>query len=368
MPRLTRKRILIGAVALMVLALLVWSFLPEPVPVQTATVSRGALAVIIEEEGRTEVVERFAITAPVAAFVRRIELEAGDAVTAGQAVAALEPPRTPVLAPAERAEAAARVRAAEAAAASAATERDRLARLVESDAATRQALDQAIAEAERADAELAAARAALRGTEGQANLPVADVLRSPVAGRVLTVRRRSEGNVLPGDTLLVIGDIDALEIRADVLSQDAVRIHPGTRVRLDQWGGEEELEAVVTRVEPQAFTTISSLGVEEQRVVVVASLAAPPGRLGAGYRVLARFVVWQGENVLQVPSAALFRVGDGWAAFVVEDGRARRRTVTIGQQAGLQTQVVDGLAEGEAVVVHPSNEIDDGVRVEAAGS
>jgi HlyD family secretion protein len=184
---------------------------------------------------------------------------------------------------------------------------------------------------------------------------------------VLAVRRRSEGQVLPGDTLVVIGDTRRLELRADVLSQDAVRIHPGTRVLIEQWGGQGALTARVTRVEPQAHTVVSSLGVEEQRVNVLAALEgqAPPAGLGSGFRVLARFVVWEGNDVLQVPSSALFRSDSGWAVFVVVGGRAARRPVTIGQQAGLTTELVSGLQEGEQVVAHPGNDVEDGVRVSA---
>ncbi|HEX9108646.1 MAG TPA: HlyD family efflux transporter periplasmic adaptor subunit, partial [Longimicrobiales bacterium] len=192
---------------------------------------------------------------------------------------------------------------------------------------------------------------------------------APAAGRVLAVRRRSEGQVNPGDTLVVVGSTNALEIRADVLSEDAVRIRPGTRVVVDQWGGDAPLEAVVRRVEPQGFTQVSSLGVEEQRVPVVAQLTSPAaawsGRLGSGYRVLARFVVWSSPSALQLPTSALFRTGSGWAVFVVQDGRARRREVTIGHQTGLSTEILSGVREGEQVIVHPGNEIEDGVRVDA---
>jgi HlyD family secretion protein len=237
-------------------------------------------------------------------------------------------------------------------------------------ASTQQALDRAESEATRAAAELAAAQAALRRTEERAPLTVQHVLRAPIAGRVLSVARESEGQVNPGDTLLMIGDARNLEVRVDVLSEDAVRMHPGTRVSIEQWGGAAPLEAVVRRIEPQGFTKVSSLGVEEQRVNVVATLTSPAeqwANLGAGYRVLARFVIWEEPSVLQVPSSALFRVGDddGWAAFVVEAVRARRRTVTIGHEAGLRTEVLSGLNEKDVVILHPENAVKDGVRVEA---
>jgi HlyD family secretion protein len=369
MFRITRKHIVLGVVAVVVLAALIWSFLPKPIPVQTAVVHRGPLQVIVEEEARTEVTDRYTVSSPVTAWVRRIGLVAGDSVAIGQPLAYLEPPRTPVLDPSGRTSAEARVRAAEAAASHAGTERARLERLAASGAATRQALEQAVSDAERADAELEAARAALRGASGADNLAVEEVLRSPVAGRVLSVPSRSARQVNPGEPLLVVGNTETLEVHADVLSQDAVRIRPGTRALLEQWGGEDALEAVVSRVEPQGFTSVSSLGVEEQRVRVVALIESPPvrwnGSLGAGYQVLARFIVWHGEDVLQIPSAALFRVGEAWSTFVVESGRAVRRTVRIGQQAGLDTQVLDGLQEGDEVIVHPGNTIEEGVAVRA---
>jgi HlyD family secretion protein len=368
MIQITGRRVLVAGAALLVLAAMVYMFLPDPVPVQTATVRRGPMQVILEEEGRTEVADRYAVTAPVTAYLRRIELETGDPVEAGQPVARLEPPRTPVRDPSGRAEAEARVRAAEATSNRAIADRERTERLVAGGAATPQALEQAISEAERATAELEAARATLARSGGEAPLEVAEVLRAPVAGRVLALGRRSAGQVNPGDTLVVIGDTEQLEIRVDVLSQDAVRLRAGTPVLLEQWGGETPLQAVVRRVEPQGFTSISSLGVEEQRVGVVAGFESPAAAwadsLGAGYRVLARFVVWQADDVLQVPSSALFRVGEEWAVFVVEDDRAVRRTVTLGQQSGLVAQVTDGLSEGEVVIVHPSNDVEDGIEVD----
>jgi HlyD family secretion protein len=350
-----------------VLLLVVYAFLPKPVPVRTATVGRGPLEVTVEEEGRTEVVDRYDITAPVAGFLRRIELKAGDPVRQGQPVARLEPPHAPILDPRAHTEAAERVRAAQATAAKAAARRDRVARLAADGAATPEALEQATSEAERTSAELKAAEAALSRNERRPPPEVHRVITSPVAGRILSVPRQSEGPVNAGETLLVIGDARRLEVRVDVLSQDAVRMHPGTRVRVEQWGGDAPLEAVVKRVEPQGFTKVSSLGVEEQRVNVVATLTSPPdlwARLGSGYRVLARFVLWAEPSVLQVPASALFRTSDGWAAFAVENGRARRRPVTVGQQAALRAQVATGLDEGTEVILHPSNAVQDGVRVE----
>lgn len=391
MKRLSRKHILWIVGGVILVGFIVYGFLPDPVSVQTAHVERGPLRVLIEEEGETRVVSDFTVTAPVTAYMRRIELEAGDPVQAGQPLVALEPPRTPDEDPRTRRQMATRVeaaraavaqaieqaRAAEAAAQQAVEERNRLARLEEAGAATRQALERADAEARQASAALegasatvAAARAELAATEAALQPaptegPVQQVIRAPASGRVLAVHRRSAGPVTPGEPLLEVGDTGRLEVRVDVLSQDAVRIPHGGRVLFDQWGGNAVLQGTVERIEPQAFTRVSALGVEEQRVMVIASLpmlteAAP---LGSGYRVLAQFVVWEGDNVLQVPSGALFRVDDGWGVFVIEGGRAVRREVSIGQRSGLTVQILDGLTENDLVIVHPDDRISEGVRV-----
>jgi HlyD family secretion protein len=378
--RPTRRQAILGGIAIVVLLGIVFMFLPDAVPVQTAAVGEGPLQVIVEEEGQTRVVDRYVITSPVAAFARRIDLEVGDAVTAGQPVVRLEPPRATILDPRAQTEAAARVAAARAslgqadvAAAQATAELERVERLHAAGAATRQTLEQTTAEAARAmgardaaRAELRAAQAAQPTATGAGRLPAEESIRAPASGRVLAVHVRSEGHIQPGEPLIEVGNTEQLQIEADVLSQDAVRIGPGARVLLEQWGGDHALEAVVSQVDPQGFTRVSALGVEERRVRVIADITSPQElypRLGPGYRVLARFVVWEQPNVLQVPSASLFRHGDGWAVFVVEGGRARLRTVTIGQQAGLATQVVEGLHPGEVVIVHPGNDVEDGVRV-----
>ena len=378
MRRLNRKKVIRIGLALLVVALLIYGFWPEAIPVQTASVTRGPLQVTIEVEGETQAEERFVVSAPVAAYVRRIDLEPGDGVTAGQTVAELEAPRAAILDPRSRAEAQARVDAAragadraQAAAALAVEERDRVRRLAAEEAATGQAREQAEAEAEQAVAardaavaELQAALAAVAGGGGDQG--VRTVVTAPITGRVLTVHHKSAGTVNPGEPLLELGDTDRLEVAVDVLSQDAVRIHPGTRVLLSQWGGEPELEASVTRIAPQGFTDVSALGVEERRVEVVAGIVSPPAlwsSLGAGYRVLARFVIWESDNVLQVPTSALFRADDGWAAFVIENDRAARRAITVGHRSGLHAEVLSGLAEGEEVIVHPGNEVEDGSRV-----
>lgn len=394
-----RRRIILIAGGVLVLALVVYGFLPDPVPVETTVVRRGSLEVIVEEEGETRLKNRYVVSSPVSAFARRIELEEGDPVRQGQPLVYLEPPRAQLLDVRSRAEAEARVDAAratveqaednalaaEAAAQRATEEYERIQRLHESGSATDRTLEETRSEAAQADARLRAARAAvetaradlqsavttLRATDATTAHPVQEVLRAPAAGRVLQIHRKSAGLVSPGDPIIEIGDTGDLELHIDVLSQDAVRIVPGTRVLIDQWGGDRILDAVVDRIEPQGVTTVSSLGVEEKRVNVVArfaSLENYPAGLGTGYRVLARFVIWEGDNVLIVPTSALFRTEGGWSVFVVEGGRAVRRDVDVGQQSGLAAQIRSGLTEEEVVIVNPPNEIEEGTRVEPIGN
>lgn len=393
---LRRLLLLLGAVG--VVALVVWGFTPRPPLVDIALAARAPLQVTIEEEGRTRVRDRFVVSAPVPGFKHRLELEVGDAVQAGQVLAVIEPLRSAALDPRSRAEAQARVaaaqaalqqaeaavRAAEADAALAEAELERVRRLAEQGATTRARLDEAEARArataasrrsaefgvEVARHQLEAARATLAyaaedGGEGGAEaVPVT----SPVAGRVLKLVQESEGVVAAGAPLVEVGDPSALEVEVEVLSSDAVRLGPDTRVLLERWGGDAPLEGRVSRVEPVGFTKVSALGVEEQRVLVIVDITSPPGswrRLGDGYRVEAVFVLWEGQDVLQVPQSALFPTIDGrWGAFVIgPEQTVERRVLAVGQRNGLQAQVLDGLAAGERVVTHPPEALADGGRV-----
>ncbi len=377
---MTKKRAILGGLGLLVLVALVLLFMPERIPVETAAVTRGPLQVLVDEEGETRVLDEYVVTAPVAAYIRRIQLEPGDPVEAGQVIVRLEPPRDQIPDPRARAELEARVETAraqlaeaEVTAATATAELERIERLVAAEAATPRALETATAEAARAMAALEAARAELEAAEaalqtaaGAPALPVADELRAPASGRVLVVHRRSEGQVTPGEPLLEVGDTERLEVASEVLSQDAVRIRPGARVVLDEWGGQRPLEGRVRQLDPRGFTRVSALGVEERRVRVLVDVVSPPAEyagLGAGYQVLARFVVWEHPATLRAPTGAIFRRGDAWAAFVIEGGRARLRDVVIGEEAGLAVQVLSGLEEGDVVIVHPGNEVEHGVRV-----
>jgi HlyD family secretion protein len=387
-----RRRIVIGAIALLVAAGVAYGFRPQPIEVDTAVVRRGPLQVAIEQEGRTRVVDRYIVTAPVAGFARRISLDPGDAVAQGATLAELEPARADPLDARQRAQASARVGAASstvqadvqragAAASAAALAQNELLRieaLRKTGYATAADLDRSASAAARAVAdlrsaifavatarhELAAAQMALEyaGSAGGAPLPV----RSPVAASVLRIPHKSEGPVAAGQALIEIGDPRTLEVEVDLLSADAVRVHPGTAVLFERWGGPGALKGVVRVVEPSGFTKVSALGVEEQRVWVIVALTSPPPewqRLGDAYRVEARLIVWEANDVLQLPASALFRDGEGWAAFVVEQGKARKRQVKVGQGNGLQTELVSGIAAGATVLVHPDDRIHDGVGV-----
>lgn len=391
-----RARIGMLATAAIVAAGLVYGFMPRAVPVDVAEVTRGPLTVTVEEEGKTRVRERYLVSAPVAGFARRIDLKAGDAVAAGQVLAVIEPARSVALDPRTRAQAQAQVSAAQAAlaatqedarAAAAATqlaqqERVRAESLRQSNFVSAQALDTARTAETRARAAEQAAQYAVRvarfdletaaaAAASNARLQrggAADVLqvRSPVAARVLGLQHESEGPVVAGQLLLELGNPESLEAEVEVLSTDAVRIAAGSKVVLDRWGGDRPIEGRVRVVEPGGFTKISALGVEEQRVRVIVDFTSPReawARLGDGYRVEARFVLWEGKDVQQLPTSALFRHGKGWAAFRLDGSRARLTPVEIGQRAGLASQVLSGLKAGDRVVAHPDETIRDGVRV-----
>jgi len=390
-----RRRIVLTLIGVLVLWGLFLGFRPQAVEVDIGKASRAPLRVVIEQEGRTRVVDRYVINAPVNGYARRIKLDVGDAVQRGATLVQLEPLRAEVLDVRRRAEAEARVAAAEDsvsaaeqrtnAAVSNATlaqkELQRVHALRVAGHVSAAADDRATSEAERSAAELKSAQFAVAtarheleavrtmlnySASGKADHPVA--VRAPVAGQVLKIPHQSEGTVMAGQPLIEIGDPRALEVEVDVLSADAVRIHPGTRVLFERWGGEGTLEGKVSKIEPGGFTKVSALGVEEQRVWVIIALTSPREqwqRLGDSYRVEASFILWEANDVLQIPASALFRNGNGWAAFAVEQGKAVKRSVEIGQRNGLSAQVVSGIKEGEQVIVHPDDRVQQEVRVKA---
>jgi HlyD family secretion protein len=390
-----RRRVFVISVGVVVAAAIFYGFLPKPVSVDVVNASRGPLRVTVEEEGRTRVKDRFVLSAPVAGYLRRIDLEVGDRVTKGQQVALLEPLRATVLDPRSRAEAEAAVSAARAtldaakekaraAAADADYARDneaRMKQLSDSGYIAQSDLDQAVAASRKAeamrlsaDAAVLAAKADLERTESVLGYSAAErttsgktvVLRSPASGRVLRLHRESEGVVAAAEPLIDIGNPGNLEVKAEVLSADAVKLHPGTEVLFERWGGERPLQGTVRVVEPSGFTKISSLGVEEQRVNVIVDISSHAElwkQLGDGYRLDATFIIWEGGDVLQVPASALFRKGDGWALFTMENGRAKMAPVEVGRRNGIAAEIAKGLPEGAPVITNPDDNIRDGVRV-----
>ncbi len=385
--RITRQTVWWGAAALVGVLLLWLVARPSAVPVDIATATPGPLRVTIDEEARTRVRDRYVVTAPIAGIVARIAVEPGDAVPRGGVVARMT---AMPLDPRGRAQAVARLsgagdarRAAEAAVAQARealaqTRRDReravqLARqnLTSPEERERAELAEALAAKELEAAEFRARAAAHDVEAARAALLAADAsgaaavlaLRSPVAGVVLRVPERSERAVPAGEPLLEVGNCGDLEVVADLLSSDAVRVRPGALMLVEDWGGDSALTARVRRVEPGGFTKISALGVEEQRVHVVADLGTCPAALGDAYRVEARIVLWEADSVLKVPATALFRSGDAWAVFAVGGGRARERVVGVGHRNAFEAEIVDGLAAGAVVVRHPGDRVRDGVRV-----
>ena len=371
------------------------SFIPRPILVDTALVKSGPFRVSIEEEGRTRVKDRYIVSAPVAGYLRRIEVHVGDPVEKDQEVAFLKPLPSTVLDPRSRAEAEARVAAAKAALSVAVenvnaaeaerqyveSEQQRLEKLYKDNNISLEALQASQAKFRKARAneqsaqfsvdiarfELEAAQAVLSySAASNGSVPDMVPIKSPVRGRILKLIHESEGVVNAGEALLEIGNPLSLEIEVDVLSRDAVRISPGTKVEFKRWGKDEVLNGVVRTVEPVGFTKISALGVEEQRVLVINDITSPIelwDRLGDGYRVEAEFILRQDENTLQVPTSALFHFQDGWAVFMVADGRARLRKVKPGQRSGFTTEILSGLEEDTAVVIHPSDSVEDGSRV-----
>lgn len=384
--RVPRQKILLAAGALAALAAAAWLLMPEPVVVEVASVESGPLRVTVDEDGEIRAHDRYAVAAPVAGRLLRIELEEGDAVTAGQLVARLAPlplsarerdelrARLAAAAALER-EAEARLRHARADLDQARRERARTDRLIAGGFLSPQSAEQArVAEAGAAEeaqaaahharaaaADVAAARAGLVAMAADGGAVVA--VGTPVAGQVLRVVEENERVLAAGAPILIVGDPRRYEAVVDVLSADAVRIRPGMTVLLEQWGGDAALRGKVRRVEPAAFTKVSALGVEEQRVNVIVDVDPLPPGLGDGFRVEARIVVAEQADVVKVPVSALFRRGDGWAVFVVDKGRVHLREVRVGIRNGSEARVEQGLSAGGRVVRHPGGSLADGVRV-----
>ncbi len=399
-----RRPLGITLLLLTVAALVSFGFWPRPLEVDLASVSRGAMEVVLEQEGRTRLKDIYHLTAPVNGSLIRIEHEPGDTVHTKDVLARIAPlaaealdPRSQALNLAQKDVALAALsaaeadrQAAEADARHTQAEAERARRLHRQDHTliSAQELDRLQA-AERASAarlrsaqfrvevshhevRLVEARLAppsdpLDPTPGESRTPWLEIT-APVDGLILRRHRESAGPVNRGEPLFDIGDPASLEIEVDVLTPDAVRLHPGQPVRLERWGGDEPLTGHVRVVEPGGFTKVSALGVEEQRTWVIVDPDPGPAalaRLGDAYRIEAHFIVWHAEDVLKVPASALFREGAQWQVYRVEAGLARAVPVRIGQHNGFEAEVIEGLNEGDQVITHPGDTVRDGTRVTA---
>jgi len=386
----------IVVVSLLIILLMVWGFWPKPVLIESTIVKRAPLTISIEEDGRTRVMDRYIIAAPVNGMTCRMHLKVGDEVTQGQTLLGITPLASQVLDARSRAQAEAKVASAKSAlqaaqeqvqsisvaAQQAKDDVKRYQPLLTKGLISQETFDKAQTTALSSAANKRSARfrvdvaqheleAAITTLEYSAANPNSDnkekvIVTSPIDGKILKVSRQCKGPVTTGEAMLEIGDPSALEVEVDLLSADAVKIKPGMTVLFDRWGGEQALEGLVRIVEPVGFTKVSALGVEEQRVLIISDFTSPFEqwqRLGDGYRVEASFILWHEESVLQVPSSSLFRYKEGWAVFAVEDGIATRKTITIGQRNGLTAQILSGLNVNDKIINHPSEAIEDGVSI-----
>ncbi|TVR10993.1 MAG: HlyD family efflux transporter periplasmic adaptor subunit [Salinarimonadaceae bacterium] len=374
-----------------------WALRPQPIDVDVATVAAGPFEVLVEEDGVTRIRDVYTVSAPVAGALQRPPRRVGDEVRANETILAVIEPSAPGFldlrtervseAALEAARAGVRLaeaqlRQAEAERAFAEADLARAFELSRREAISSRALDQARLAAQTAATSVASAEATLEvrrrelasaeatliqpGAVAQTGASCCINVLSPVDGRVLRVHVDSEQVVQAGTSLIEVGDPRDLEVVVDLLSRDAVRITPGAEARIEGWGGETALAARVARVEPTAITRVSALGIEEQRVRAVLAFEgdlADGGRLGHNFRVVVRIVAWRADDVVAAPVGALFRQGDEWAVFVVEEGRAALRPIRIGERNNRYVRVVGGLSAGERIVLHPGDAIIDGAAV-----
>ena len=389
------RKLLLWGFSIGLIGLVIYGLKAKPIPVETAAVTRGPLTVSVLEEGKTRIRNRYVVAAPVSGNMRRVALKAGDPVKANETVlTVIEPGLAPLLDARSQAQAEARVQgvgaarmqaeqsleAARTAARFAKAGWDRVKSsaiqgsisITDRDNIEREALmrERELRAAEFAlkvaDFELAQAKAALLQLTTPAAAGSTVEVRAPVSGRVLKVQQESAMIVAAGTPLLEIGDPADLEIEAEILSRDAVAIRAGAEVQVEQWGGDAPLKARVRRIEPAAFTKVSALGVEEQRVIVLCDLDSPPESarvLGDRYRVEVRVAVWHDADVLLVPSGALFREGREWKTFILSSGKAVKVVVKTGRTDGKSTQVLGGLKANDLVLMHPPDVVADGSEV-----
>lgn len=383
----SRKKILLIVIALLsAIILVVWILTPAPLRLQFIRAEKATLSVSVDNEGIVRVRDAFIVASPIAATIERITLRTGDTVTRGDTVAWLLPLSIDLqtkdqtlarlqAAQARWSEATLQQREAEIIHELAKHELERKKILVRDHFISPQALDQLIASESTARAGVSTAQARTKAAQASITEMRAAVntftraaerktpVLAPASGRVLSINQQSERTIAAGLPLMTIGDPTQVEAVVDVLSIDAVKIRPGMRMLLRDWGGDTPLEARVRLVEPVAFTKISALGIEEQRVNVIADPVGPPWPLGDGYRIQARIVLWQQDAVLKLPGSSVFRVGNEWHIFVAENDHARERTVVIGQRNRDDVQIISGLREGEQVIRFPSRQVSDGARI-----
>ncbi|MBI1842842.1 MAG: efflux RND transporter periplasmic adaptor subunit [Verrucomicrobia bacterium] len=378
-PRAGRWITWVGGALL--IGLLVFGFWPQPTPVEATRVKSGPLRVTVSEEGRTRIRHRFTISSPVAGQLRRVPFKAGARIETNQVLAVIDPLTPPLLdarsrtlSEARRETALAQLEKAKSLRYFAARDLERSEKLHKDSALSAQALEQAQWKETAAAREVSTAESALRQAEaelavfrqsgGPGESPVE--VRSSISGSVLRVLEESSRVVVSGAPILEIGDPKDLEAVIEVLSRDGTQIQPNMKVELDHWGGPQPIRAIVRLVEPSAFTKVSALGVQEQRVNIIADLVTPldeRGNLGDQFRIEGRVITWESENVLKAPSGALFHRDDRWWVFVVESGTTQLRAVKVGRQSGPEAQILEGLREGEVIVMYPSDRVRDKGRV-----
>jgi len=394
------RRVLYPLLLVTVVAMIGYSFLPTPVTVTLAKAIVGPLSITVQEDGMTRIKEKYTVSVPLAGRLRRIDLHPGDSVSQGESVLAVLDPQPPsLLDPRSRAEAEARAEAADmryhetgplveqakAAAEILKEEFQRAEKLFERSGVSHEVFDRARLEARMAEERLRAAefarqvadyerklaRAALIHTQRDPNASLEQPewrieIRSPISGRVLRVFQESAMPVAAGAPILEVGNPLDLEIVVDVLSNDAVRILPGQKADLLNWGGDQPIPARVRLVEPSAFTKISALGVEEQRVNVILDLTDPESdarRLGDRFRVDAKIEVDRADQAILIPNGAIFRQADQTSVFIVRNRRAYLRAIRTGRRGESMTEVLDGLAAGESIITYPSDKVAHGVLI-----
>ena len=388
------RKLLVYTVGLAITAFIVTGLIPKPVEVEISSVTRGPLTVSVLEEGKTRIRNRYVVSPPVAGYLRRVPVRAGDPIVAGETLlAVIQASPSSFLDPRARAQAEAAVRSAEAALAQrneqvqsssaelelARKELTRADQLRKKGAIAVQEFDTASNRVDMLDNQLGSTRFALKvaefeleqaraalvqatGESAETGQPIE--IRAPVSGFVLNVHEESARPVTPGLPIMEVGDPKDIEAEIELLSSDAVNVKPGAEVSIEQWGGGEPLSGKVALVEPGAFLKVSALGVEEQRVKVRVNFTdLPEGLLGDRYRVEARIVTWTNEDVLQVPTGALFRRGNDWMAFVIEGNKARLTQVGIDHTNGVSAQITSGLTQGQQVILHPPDSVSDGTAV-----